>query len=51
LNDVEKALTTKVIPTDVARAMTNARRRKIEKLLAELQAADPVTLASLPESN
>jgi hypothetical protein len=51
LKDVEKALATKVIPTDVARAMTKARRSKIEKLLAAFQPAEKPSPVSLPESN
>jgi len=43
LNDVEKALTTRVIPTDVARAMTNARRIKVDRLLAAFQPGEQPT--------
>jgi hypothetical protein len=51
LNDVEKALTTKVIPTDVARAMTNARRIKVDRLLAAFQPREQATPLSLPAPN
>jgi hypothetical protein len=34
LRDVEKALRTRVVPTDVARAMILARRAKADRLLA-----------------
>jgi hypothetical protein len=39
LNDVAKALERKVLPGDVARAMTNARRIKVDRLLAAFQSA------------
>lgn len=49
LNDVEKALKTKVLPADVARAMTNARRIKVDRLLAAFQT--PATPPSPPAPN
>jgi len=48
LNDVEKALTTKVIPTDVARAMTLARRHKVARLLVAFQSSEQPTPPSPP---
>jgi len=48
---VEKALETKKLPADVARAMTLARRIKVDRLLAAFQPADPLTPVSPPESN
>ena len=51
LKDVEKALSANVIPTDVVRAMTYARRRKIEILLKAFQYTEQPTPVSLPGSN
>jgi hypothetical protein len=48
LRDVEKALKTKVVPTDVSRAMTIARRVKADRLLALFQPSDQATPVSPP---
>lgn len=48
LNDVEKTLKTKMVPADVARAMTQARRIKVDRLLAAFQPAEQATPVSPP---
>jgi hypothetical protein len=47
-DDVEKALETKVLPADIARAMTNARRIKVDRLLAAFQSSEQPTPLSPP---
>jgi hypothetical protein len=48
LNDVEKALQTKVLPADIARAIRNARRIKVDRLLAAFEMGETPTLPSPP---
>jgi hypothetical protein len=43
LNDVEKTIETKKLPADIARAMTNARRIKVDRLLAAFQPGEQPT--------
>lgn len=49
LSDVEQALETKRLPKDVARAMTQARRVKVDRLLAAFQPPEQVIPVSPPE--
>jgi hypothetical protein len=48
LQDVEKALQTRVLPTEIARAMTIARRVKADRLLALFQPSDQATVSRPP---
>ena len=48
LNDVEKAIEIKKLPADIARAMTNARRIKVDRLLAAFQPREQPTPLSPP---
>jgi hypothetical protein len=51
LSEVEKAIETKKLPADVARAMTNARRIKVDRLLAAFQPNEQATPPSPPALN
>ena len=51
LRDVEKALETKVLSVDISRAMSNARRLRIDRLLAAFNLQINTTPLSPPELN